>query len=239
MRFQTFFQRLFSWRERRCALVTAPVLLVSLVQVFAAMETPADMVSTGELLSGALSSVAIPGLAITGSLFLNGGGFPLRDVVRPRLSCGAASRKGIVYGGGMITLLIAFTALQSCVLSWLGIEEGRQVVFTWLESPAYSKVVKLVLVADAVLLAPILEEMMYRGIFFGVMATRRRRFWIPALISGCYFALMHLHAEAFLPLLLFSLCTSYAYWKSGRIVTPILMHLLYNVTSVLVWVFGG
>lgn len=234
--FQRFFRQLFSPREKQRVVVVAPVLLISLVQVFGAMGTPADSLSTGQLLSGALSSIAIPTLAIIASLFLNGGGFPVGDLHRPPMPIVQACRIGVAYGFGMIATLITFTLLQSFVLSRLGIEEGRQVVFTWLESPHYSKFVKSVLVADAVLIAPVLEEMMYRGVLFGTMAAHQRHFWLPAWIGGCYFALMHLHAEAFLPLLLFSLYTSYAYWKSGRIITPILMHVLYNVTSVLLWI---
>jgi membrane protease YdiL (CAAX protease family) len=94
------------------------------------------------------------------------------------------------------------------------------------------------LITAAVLIAPTVEEFVFRGILFRAL-LRHRRFAYAALLSGAYFALVHLHAPSFLPLLALSAAFSAGYAATGSILTPIVMHALFNAVSLLAYFAGS
>ena len=93
-----------------------------------------------------------------------------------------------------------------------------------------------------VLLAPVAEELMYRGLLFGSLHHRS-----PAgafILSTIVFAAIHVvgYIGLYRPLILVlcflqyipaGLCLGWAYTRSGNIWTPILAHIAINQTSIL------
>ena len=143
--------------------------------------------------------------------------------------------RGVFYGLGtaLLVLGIAWT-IRKLFDAW-GYETVRQEVFDWLGDPAFPLPLRLFLCANAVLIAPILEECAFRGVLF-LEASREARGWIrPALLTAAYFSLMHLNAFAFLPLLVFGFCTAAAYRKTGTLATPVAMHIVFNAASLVLW----
>ena len=88
-----------------------------------------------------------------------------------------------------------------------------------------------------VLLVPIAEETLYRGLLFDLLKFRSR---IPAfIVSAAVFCFIHMigyigripfadFAISFLQYVPAGLCLGYAYVRSGSILTPILIHMAVN-----------
>ena len=98
----------------------------------------------------------------------------------------------------------------------------------------------------AVLLGPLVEEVLMRGLIFAPLARRKR--WLGYLISTLAFSLLHLVGylgtvpidELLLSLLDYipgSIALAYAYERGGTIWSPIALHMLVNAMSV--WAIGA
>jgi membrane protease YdiL (CAAX protease family) len=87
---------------------------------------------------------------------------------------------------------------------------------------------KVLIVLSAVVLAPLTEELFFRGLLQSLLRNFMSP-WAAIVISSVLFALMHLSAiRSVLPLLLLSLVLGFAYERHGRLSTPILIHALFN-----------
>ena len=93
-----------------------------------------------------------------------------------------------------------------------------------------------------VLLVPVAEELLYRGLIFGTFHDRNR--FLAYAVSCAAFAAIHVvgYVEQydFLTLLLCyvqyippGICLCWAYERSGNIFAPILMHIAVNQTTIL------
>jgi len=81
-----------------------------------------------------------------------------------------------------------------------------------------------------VVLAPICEELFFRGIllrFFYAHMSLRKALWVSAFI----FAASHQHFASFLPLLFLGYWLGYYYVKTGDLRTNIGLHALFNGTN--------
>jgi len=82
-----------------------------------------------------------------------------------------------------------------------------------------------------ILIAPVFEEMLFRGILQSVMRGLTTRPWEAIVITSAVFALSHPHTH--LPALFaLSCCMGYAYEKSGSLLRPIFIHALFNAASI-------
>lgn len=92
------------------------------------------------------------------------------------------------------------------------------------------------LVFLAVVFQPAVEELLFRGYFYGVFKG-----WAGALASAVFtatlFAAIHGNVAALVPLLLFALALTLAYEWSGSLLVPIAMHMTFNGVqlAVLTW----
>lgn len=89
----------------------------------------------------------------------------------------------------------------------------------------------------AVVLAPIAEEVLFRGMlqttFLRLTASR----WAAVLSTGLIFAAIHLlggtvDARALAPLFVLGVALGIAYERTGRLWVPIAMHMLFNAANV-------
>lgn len=81
-----------------------------------------------------------------------------------------------------------------------------------------------------VILVPIVEEFVFRGIIYRFLRARCPD-GIAIVLSAVAFSLMHRNALAFLPLAAFGVALCLAYRYTGRLVTPIVMHAIFNLQS--------
>jgi len=143
-----------------------------------------------------------------------------------------ALKRGLLYGVAAIPPVIGLSWLVTFFANALGLAPERQEVFDWLSDGSLEFGTRAFMLTAAVLIAPIVEELLFRGILLTAL-FKARTFLSAALISGAYFALVHFHAPSFLPLLALSVAFSAGYASTGSILTPMVMHALFNLTSVL------
>lgn len=96
-----------------------------------------------------------------------------------------------------------------------------------------SLVVRLAIVGSAVIIAPIFEEIIFRGLLQTALQQARlvNRRWAAIGLSALIFSSIHLGAipiYAMGPLFVLSLGLGYVYEKTGSLAAPILMHMLFN-----------
>jgi len=94
---------------------------------------------------------------------------------------------------------------------------------------------RIMIVFVAVVIAPLLEEMLFRGFvqttirsFFGV----RNSAWPAIAASSVFFAIMHADPGHWPALFVLGVCLGYSYEKSGSLFRPIFIHLFFNASSV-------
>jgi len=94
---------------------------------------------------------------------------------------------------------------------------------------------RIMIVFVAVVIAPLLEEMLFRGFvqttirsFFGV----RNGAWPAIAASSVFFAIMHADPGHWPALFVLGVCLGYSYEKSGSLFRPIFIHLFFNASSV-------
>jgi membrane protease YdiL (CAAX protease family) len=93
-------------------------------------------------------------------------------------------------------------------------------------------VVGLMAVA-AVVVAPVCEEIVFRGYCHGVL-KRCCGLWPAALVSSLVFGCVHGHLAAALPLACFGVVLVLLYEKTGSLWAPVSAHFLFNGTTVVV-----
>lgn len=88
-----------------------------------------------------------------------------------------------------------------------------------------------------ILLAPIIEEVVFRGLFYAALKSYFP--WIVSLIfSSVVFSLIHENILAFTLLFSLSLLLTFIYELYGKLFYPILIHSCFNITMLFLIYFG-
>ena len=91
------------------------------------------------------------------------------------------------------------------------------------------------LLAFAVILAPVAEEMLFRGILLPLL-IRRIGATAGLLLTAAGFAALHGNLGTFVPLAVISVALSLAYARTGSLLVPMAMHALFNGANLaLLW----
>ena len=112
------------------------------------------------------------------------------------------------------------------VLNLLRIEPPLQPIFTLYLSEERTRVVRLLLLL-AVVAGPIAEEMFFRGFLYSWLRARvgvARGLFLSAFL----FALLHMDAAAFVPILGLGLLFGWVYEETGSLVAPVAIHIFHN-----------
>ena len=137
----------------------------------------------------------------------------------------------------MVPAFVMATVLYGLALKAIGFEPTLQPVTEILTSEPRVWL-RIYLLFMAAVLAPVVEELVFRGVALPVLA--RRLGTGPAiLLVSLVFAVIHFHVEAVVPLFLVSACFGAAYAVTGRIVVPMVMHGLFNAVNLLVLMGGA
>ncbi|MFN6093454.1 MAG: lysostaphin resistance A-like protein [Verrucomicrobiota bacterium] len=130
---------------------------------------------------------------------------------------------------------LVFGVLQACgYMQWiesLGAETMQESVklLQTTEDPA----VLWLMALAAVLVAPLCEELLFRGYLYPV-AKKFTGPWLAACSSALFFAAAHGNLSALLPLFLFGLLLVWIYEKTGSLWAPIAVHFCFNGATVTV-----
>ena len=88
------------------------------------------------------------------------------------------------------------------------------------------------LVIFAIVLAPIIEEIIFRACIYRFLKGQMS-ILLAQLLSGTLFALVHANLLSFAPLLLVGILLARNYERSGNLLIPILFHAFFNAFSLM------
>lgn len=94
--------------------------------------------------------------------------------------------------------------------------------------PARSAAQWIWLLAGGVIVGPLGEELIHRGMIFGFL-RHRHRFVVAALISSAVFALVHLSPVVFVTAVPLGLYLCFMYQRLGSIVPGMALHMTWNL----------
>jgi len=127
-------------------------------------------------------------------------------------------------GGGVILILMVLAS--GYVLKYLQPELIPQPIEEILRA-AVGSVEFMLVVAFVVILAPIAEELLYRGMIYPVFRWHLGPWW-GAVISGLLFGLAHWDFWRSIPLAVGGIILCYLYEKSGSILVSMTAHGIWN-----------
>ncbi len=91
---------------------------------------------------------------------------------------------------------------------------------------------RVLIVVLAVVIAPLLEETLFRGLLQSVIRSYSGRPWLAIIATSILFAAVHGDQWHWPALFVLALGLGYAYEKSGSLFQPIFMHALFNGTVI-------
>lgn len=162
--------------------------------------------------------------------------------VRPRTSAAMGIAGGFA-GFGLVLPVVVLAMVLGQVLTTLltgaPAPTLAHVTLAAIADPAAPMWAKVVLIAAVVLAAPIVEEVMYRGCVQTAISRATGSSWAGIGFTSAFFVLMHAAAvprEAWLgaglTLSVLSVALGLAFARTGRIVTPIVIHACFNAANV-------
>jgi uncharacterized protein len=144
--------------------------------------------------------------------------------------------------GGLLTFLAVMPLVTGASLVWerllqtMGLPTERQEIVDLIlksKSPALFGF----LIALALVVAPVCEELVFRVGIFRYLRTRTHR-WVAFVVSAGLFALLHGNWMSALPLFILGLVFAVSYERTGRMVVPMLAHSLFNLNTLLLVLSG-
>jgi membrane protease YdiL (CAAX protease family) len=98
---------------------------------------------------------------------------------------------------------------------------------------------KVMVIVSAVVLAPLTEEVFFRGLLQSLLRRTFRQPWVAILAASAVFAAVHSAFPHTLPtLFVLAIALGYNYERTGRLLAPILIHAIFNAVNILVLVLG-
>ena len=135
-----------------------------------------------------------------------------------------------------LPLITAASLLWQALLDALGMPaEPQDLIALFAEAKSVPLLVMMIVVAT--LMAPVTEELVFRGGFFRYARFRLPR-WLALTLPACLFAALHTNLASFAPLALLGVIFSLAYERTGRIAVPIIAHGLFNLNTIILILAG-
>lgn len=178
-----------------------------------------------------LVSIALPALAIIILLLARGGSISAVFGIRK-----VGLFRAIGIGVLLAILALPLTNAAKGVTVWLtSSQEAPQVLVQNFNSAATGSDARVMgLIAfSACVIAPITEEVLFRGTFYPMLARGFGR-GPAALVSALFFAVVHDTVTDIPGLTVLALCFTLAYEVTGSLLVPIFMHATFNGLSLLV-----
>jgi membrane protease YdiL (CAAX protease family) len=93
---------------------------------------------------------------------------------------------------------------------------------------------QVLMIVLAVAIAPMVEEMLFRGLFQTMIRSYFGRPWLAIAITSILFAFIHKDPEHWPALFVLALGLGYSYEKSGSLLRAIFMHAMFNGITIAV-----
>lgn len=189
-----------------------------------AEETPV----TPEIIRLSLALYAMILVLVCGSVVLRGASLAGAFGLRP-------ARPWLVVGTGILGLALAYPPvdLAGRIMGLLGhpVSSDDGLVQYFRNRPAAGDLV--LAIAMAVVVAPLAEELLFRGYLYGILKKYGGRA-VATLASAALFSASHPNLPGVPSLFLLAVCLVLAYELTGSLWAPIVMHALFNSATVVV-----
>lgn len=129
-----------------------------------------------------------------------------------------------------VSSVMAQLHLDKLIVDLTGCPEQQDVVQEMMDGNASQK---LILALAAVVMAPIGEEVCFRGFIYNIL-RQRAGVWSAALATGLLFGAVHASLVQLVPLTIFGIAQCLLYEKSKTLTLPMAVHALFNGLSVAV-----
>lgn len=136
---------------------------------------------------------------------------------------------GVSVGAVLLVLLgmgLVMFLLSASGLSWKGLDGTPQDTVKVFQNSG-SPLSRVILGVLAVVVAPLCEELFFRGFLYGAVKRFTDR-WFAAVFSALVFAAIHQHVGTLVPLFLLAIGFAMAYEATGCLLVPVFMHSLFN-----------
>jgi len=121
-------------------------------------------------------------------------------------------------------------AASYMILKWLGMDEDVQQAIEMIYA-IENNWVFLAAIVSAALLAPFVEELLFRGVIYRYLKSRIA-ITHAIVISSLVFSLLHFHPPSFFAIFLLGIILALVYEETQDIRAPVIMHLLHNAFTV-------
>ncbi len=128
----------------------------------------------------------------------------------------------------LIALGLSYTSNE--LLRLAGIELSDQDLVKVVMGNTLSPRNKAILFSFLLLEAPLLEELLFRGVFFGGL-TKIMPVWGAMLLSGFLFAFIHVNAATLIPLWFLGIAFAWLYVRTGTLLAPMAVHFTFNAVN--------
>ena len=137
----------------------------------------------------------------------------------------------LIYLITIILLLFVGLLNQYLLTNFFDIEIKPQEILEKFKELENSFEISIFVIGSAVV-APIYEELLFRGIIFPKL-IQKTNFTVALLLSSLIFAVLHFHLSALLPLFVLSIILSITYLYTSTIWASISLHALFNLISII------
>ncbi|QTM98146.1 CPBP family intramembrane metalloprotease [Sediminibacillus dalangtanensis] len=155
-------------------------------------------------------------------------------LLRPDMRQGSdrnASGAGGIIGWSALGVAMAYMAQYAAVIietMVLGIKPGSENTMQIMEIARAAPIFIII----PTIIAPILEEIIFRKIIFGSL-YKRMNFFIAALASSIIFGLVHMDVTHIITYTGMGLVFAFLYVHTNRIIVPIITHMAMNTITVI------
>jgi len=152
---------------------------------------------------------------------------------RPRLA--RALLFALMVGVLVLPMVLTLNEWSARLLNSLGTKPVLQPTIKVLQTTV-GPIQRICFGIAAILLAPVAEESLFRGILYPYVKQRGH----PALAlfgTSFLFAAFHSNLATFLPLAFFAIVLVLVYEKTDKLIAPILTHALFNAVNFFIFVF--
>ena len=223
------------WRPEAVLLLGAGLLCVLSMSVLAAAlmkgkDAPPDFIGF------VVSKVVAQGFAVVLiHVFLKVHQMSWRDLLglrHPRLKSIALLAVALALVASPVTWAVSSLVIK--IITLLHETPEQQIAVQVLETTK-APAQRLVFALAAIVMAPLVEEILFRGILYPLLKHHghpRLALWGTSLL----FAAVHIHIATFVPLFVFGLILIWIYERTDTLLAPILTHATFNTINFLLFI---
>jgi membrane protease YdiL (CAAX protease family) len=144
---------------------------------------------------------------------------------------------GLAVGVMVLPIVWLMQSVSEAVMEWLHLQPVAQAAVSELQSSALSAPEKVLFGVFTIVLAPIAEETLFRGILYPTIKQAGHPRW-ALWGTSVFFGIMHFNMATFAPLVFWAVLLVYLYEASDSLLTPIAAHSIFNAANFLFLIFS-